>query len=381
MKKIINTEKIPIKLWLDDLEDETLQQVKNIANIPYAYSHVAIMPDAHPGYGMPIGGVLATDGVIIPNAVGVDIGCGIIAARSELKDIDKQTIINWIERIKKTIPVGFSHHNFKQKWEGFERAPDIEIIQKELDSAMFQLGTLGGGNHFLELQRDLNGFLWFMIHSGSRNFGFKTAEFFHRKARKISDKWQQVLPDKELSFLPIDSNIGQEYFTAMKYCLEFAYANRKHMFDNITEIIGKSYFKEKIINIHHNYAAIENHFGKPVLVHRKGATLATKDTIGIIPGSQGARSYIVHGKGNPESFQSCSHGAGRKLGRNESRRKLNLEEEKRKMDKKGILHEVKYIKDLDEAPGAYKDIDFVMACQSDLVEIDEILEPIAVIKG
>lgn len=384
MKNVITTEKLPIKLWLDDIEDGALAQAKNIANLPFAFKHIAIMPDSHQGYGMPIGGVIATEQVIVPNCVGVDIGCGMVAVQTTLTEIDAMQLTEIMGQIRGVVPTGFSHQMTEQSWEGFDRAPDIEIIQKELNASKKQLGTLGGGNHFIEIQKGDDGFIWLMVHSGSRNFGLKTATEYHNKALKLCEKWKADIPDKELSFLPMDEKVGTEYQEAMNFCLDFAKANRALMMENIkivfNEVTGlKSEDFREFANIHHNYAAMENHFGKNVLVHRKGATKATTDTIGIIPGSMGTSSYIVQGLGNPESFNSCSHGAGRKMGRGEARRLLNLAEEQEKM--KDIIGKPRGINDLDEAPGAYKDINIVMANQTDLVKVLVKLTPLASIKG
>jgi tRNA-splicing ligase RtcB len=379
MLKVINTEKIPVKLWLDNIDENALQQAKNLANLTFAYKWIAIMPDSHLGYGMPIGGVMATNQVIVPNAVGVDIGCGMTAWKSNLKEIDETELKRIMGEIRKVIPLGFNHHKEKQEWEGFNRAPDVEIIQKELESAKYQLGTLGGGNHFIEIQKGDDGFIWIMIHSGSRNFGLKTATEYHNKAKKLCERWLSDIPDKDLSFLPMDTKEGEEYFKAMNYALEFAYANRRLMIDRVVEIMGKVNFEGEPINIHHNYASMENHYGKNVLVHRKGATKATEGLTGIIPGSMGSSSYITEGLGNADSFMSSSHGAGRRMGRKQAIETLNLEDEQKKMT--GIVHGLRNKQNLDEAPGAYKDIDEVMENQKDLVKIVVKLKPLAVIKG
>jgi tRNA-splicing ligase RtcB (3'-phosphate/5'-hydroxy nucleic acid ligase) len=374
MKKVITSESKPIKLWLDDIEEGALDQAKNLANLPFIFKHVAIMPDSHQGYGMPIGGVLATKGVIIPNAVGVDIGCGMSAVRL---DTDMIELPNFIELIKQLVPVGFSRHQKKQEWHGFNDAPDIPIIQQELEAAHYQLGTLGGGNHFIEIQKGSDGYIWIMLHSGSRNFGLKIANEYHKKAKQMCEKWVSDIPTLDLAFLPMDTAEGREYFEAMNYALRFARENRKLMMQNVLSLIP--YKGLDGVNIHHNYAAYENHFNTNVIVHRKGATKATEGLKGIIPGSQGTKSYIVEGLGNPDSFMSCSHGAGRKMGRKQAQRELSFEDEAKKME--GIIHSVKSVDDLDEAPGAYKDIDVVMDNQKDLVKISVELTPLAVIKG
>jgi tRNA-splicing ligase RtcB len=379
--RVINTERIPIKLWLEDIEEGALQQARNLANLAFAFKWVAIMPDSHEGYGMPIGGVLATDQVIIPNAVGVDIGCGMRAVKTTLTDIDTETMKAIMGKVREAIPVGFDHQKEAQAWSGFDDAPDAKIIQQELPSARKQLGTLGGGNHFIEIQRGSDGHIWLMIHSGSRNFGLKTANVYHKTAMWLCQKWQSDIPDKDLSFLPIDTKEGAEYYKAMNFCLDFAEANRDLIMERFTdiaqEVAGAGILDE--LDIHHNYAAFEHHYGKNVLVHRKGATKARAGQRGIIPGSMGTSSYIVSGLGNPESFESCSHGAGRRMGRGQATRTLDLATEQGKLA--GIIHGLRSVKELDEAPGAYKDIDAVMEQQRDLVAIEVKLTPLAVIKG
>ena len=381
--RTINSERIPIYLWLDDIEKGALEQAIHLANLPFAFKHIAIMPDCHQGYGMPIGGVLATREVIIPNAVGVDIGCGMIAVETSLKDIPPDQLKEVLGAARQAIPVGFDHQKDDQAWTGFDHAPDTRVIQEEISSARRQLGTLGGGNHFIEVQKEAagDGHIWLMIHSGSRNFGYKVARYYHDLAVKMSTRWRSEIPNKDLSCLPMDTNEGQDYFRSMKFCLDFAQANRSLMMVRLVEILaaitGAATLRE--INIHHNYAAFENHYGRDVLVHRKGATRATSGLTGIIPGSMGTPSYITCGQGNPESFMSSSHGAGRRMGRNEAKRSLDLNAEQAKM--KGILHGLRGKRDLDEAPGAYKDIDQVMVNQEDLVRIEHKLLPLASIKG
>ena len=379
--KVIDSEKLPIKMWLTDIEDGALQQAKNLANLPFVYKWISIMPDSHQGYGMPIGGVMATQGVIVPNAVGVDIGCGMAAIKTSLTDISTEELKLAMGKIREVIPVGFNHHPEDQEWDGFDDAPDIQTIQDQLPSARKQLGTLGGGNHFIEIQKGSDNHIWIMIHSGSRNFGKKTADIYHKLAQKLCDRWHVQLPDKDLAFLPIETSEGKEYFQAMKYCLNFAEGNRDLMARRTLLCLSSvvDCYMEDEIDIHHNYAAFENHYGKDVLVHRKGATKATLGLRGIIPGSMGTSSYITKGLGNPESFESCSHGAGRRMGRKDAVRTLNLKDEQDKMT--GIVHGLRDASNLDEAPGAYKNIDEVMKNQEDLVEIKISLKPLASIKG
>jgi tRNA-splicing ligase RtcB len=382
--RVISTEKVPIKLWSEDIEEKALQQAMNLANLPFVFKWVAVMADGHPGFGMPIGGVMATRGVVVPNCVGSDIGCGMCAVKTSLTDISTDSLKAIMGKVRSRVPLGFGHHKEKMLWLGFDAAPNIPVVQEQLQSATRQLGTLGGGNHFIEIQKGSDGFVWFMLHSGSRNFGLKIATEYHNKAKVLCERWCSDIPDKDLSFLPIETKEAKEYFEAMNFALSFAKENRFKMMRAIQEsfldVIADVSFDD-VINVHHNYAAWENHFGENVIVHRKGATSARAGEIGIIPGSQGTKSYIVKGKGNPESFTSCSHGAGRKMGRKQAQRELNLEEEMKRLDDQGIIHAIRGKSDLDEAAGAYKDIGVVMKNQSDLVDIVVELSPLAVIKA
>jgi tRNA-splicing ligase RtcB (3'-phosphate/5'-hydroxy nucleic acid ligase) len=349
------------------------------------------MPDSHQGYGMPIGGVLATKGVIIPNAVGVDIGCGMCAIKTSLTELDTETLKKIMGEIRKAVPVGFNKHQEKESenlmpllGDLINEVKDYPIVTQEYYNALYSIGTLGGGNHFIEIQKGSDGHIWIMIHSGSRNFGLKIAEHYNKLAIELNEKWHSSVPKEwELAFLPLESEEGKAYIREMQYCVDFALANRKLMMDRIMDImfVVADATQLDFINIAHNYAKLEHHFGKDVWVHRKGATYVDTDTIGIIPGSQGTKSYIVKGKGNIHSFKSCSHGAGRKMGRNQAQKNLNLEEEIKNLNDKGVIHAIRGIKDLDEAPGAYKPIDEVMRNQEDLVEILVELSPLGVIKG
>lgn len=377
-------EKVPVKSWCHDPEEGTLKQAKNMAALPFAFSHVCLMPDAHEGYGMPIGGVLAAKNVIIPNAVGVDIGCGMRVVRTSLNDIGHDDLIKIMSGIRAMVPLGFKHHNTKQDMPDHLLSPQGDICKKEMHDLKYQIGTLGGGNHFIEIQKGSDGHIWFMIHSGSRNLGKQVAAHYAKKAREINENSKKPVPRSyDLAGFDLDSNIGGSYFTEMQYCLNFALANREKISGFIKEVLtgitGCRFFQET--DVHHNYAAIEKHFGEKVVVHRKGAISAKEGETGIIPGSQGSPSYLVTGLGNTESFNSSSHGAGRIMGRNEAIKRLDLEYEKQKLESKGIIHSLRSKRDLDEAPGSYKDIDEVMRNQSDLVEITLKLEPLAVIKG
>ena len=379
--KIYRADGVPIKLWCSFPELEALNQLENLARLPFTYRHVSLMPDGHTGYGMPIGGVVATTGTVIPNAVGLDIGCGVQVIQTPYKvgAIDLKEIVG---KIRETIPVGHKHNDTDQPK---KLMPDmiahsgIAVCEREYSSALRQLGTLGGGNHFIEIQKDKDDNIWVMLHSGSRNLGKKVAEHYIGIANYLNKKWYfSVGVDHDLSFLPIDCPEGQDYVREMKYCIDFAYANRTLMMDKILSIFDCSYIQR--YDVAHNYARMENHFGKNVMVHRKGAIFARVGEIGIIPGSQGTKSYIVYGKGNPESFESCSHGAGRAMSRTKAKATLSLEEEIKKMEDKGILHGMRTKKNLEEADEAYKSIDVVMEEQKDLVDIHIELRPLAVIK-
>lgn len=392
MKQVISTQTKPIKMWLDDLEYGAIEQAKNLANLPFLYKHVAIMPDSHQGYGMPIGGVLATTGVIIPNAVGVDIGCGMCSVKTSIKtdqipNIDFPKLMNLI---RKRVPVGFNHHtkNQDQVWmpSGLDDLPKNGNILKECKTALKQVGTLGGGNHFIEIQSGDDGFVWIMIHSGSRNLGYKTAAHHNTIATEINKKyWSQVPPSWDLAFLLIDSKEGQDYIAELKYATSFALSNRALMMESVKEslvdTIGWGIHFDPMINKPHNFAEMEHHFGSNVMIHRKGACRARAGELGMIPGSQGTKSYITRGLGNPDSFESCSHGAGRKMSRSQAVRELDFDAEVKRLDDMGVHHTMDTRKKLDEAPGSYKDIDTVMENQTDLVEILVELTPLAVVKS
>ena len=386
MKQVIGTEKKPIKLWLDDIEATALAQAKNLANLPFAFKHIPLMPDSHPGYGMPIGSILATQGVVVPNAVGVDIGCGMCAMRTELTEVSKDDLKKTLGIARKLIPLGFNWHEEAQdeSWMP-ERTEALTIVDRGYVKARKQVGSLGGGNHFIEIQQGSDGYVWIMIHSGSRNLGHSVAEWYNNAAKRLNERYfSSVTKDQDLAFLPIETPEAKDYLAEMNYCIEFALANRKlmmhRMVEALQEVMGQ-FDHDEIINKAHNFAAWENHFGQTVMVHRKGATRAQTGELGMIPGSQGTSSYIVRGLGNPESFQSCSHGAGRKMGRKQAQRELDLQHEIDLLNEKGVIHAIRHTKDLDEATSAYKDINVVMENQQDLAEIVVELTPLAVLKG
>lgn len=396
--------KIPIKSWCEKIDDNAMEQAKNLANHPVTFGHIALMPDCHVGYGMPTGGVIACTNAVIPNAVGVDIGCGMSAVETDIDApllSDRKVIRSILENIKRQTPVGEGHaHKEKQSWPGFEAFLDSlngSLPQwynekgRLLDAK--NLGTLGGGNHFIELQISDKGTLWLMLHSGSRNMGHRIATHYHQKALEFIGKKKITLADTNLAYLPADDE-GRFYIRDMGFALDYAAESRTRMMeqvkDAVTETVGTVSFLREI-NIHHNYANLETHFDKKMWIHRKGATAAFMGQLGIIPGSMGTPSYIVRGLGNSESFMSCSHGAGRVMGRSRASRELSIEECDKAME--GIVFDrwhyakqwsrgnKKKIIDLSEAPQAYKDIGQVIEAQRDLVEMLVRLKPIGVVKG
>ncbi len=387
--KLINDR--PVKIWTDYVEASAMVQIENLARLPFMYHHLAVMPDVHTGMGMPIGGVLACVDTVIPNAVGVDIGCGMCAVKTSIKTAD----IDYLEfrkrvlsKVREIIPLGMSHHKQPQDESLMPTGYEVDlmwVVKEQYQSALRQVGTLGGGNHFIEFQRDEEDNLWIMIHSGSRNLGKMVGDYYNKKAVALNKKWHsEVDPSMRLAFLPFHSPEFGEYWREMQYCIDFALCNRKLMMSRIQDVLESVFPEiefEPMINIAHNYAAWETHFGKNVVVHRKGATFAGKGTIGIIPGSQGTASYIVEGLGNPESFNSCSHGAGRVLSRTAAINQLDMEAEVQRLNERGIIHAIRNKSDLQEAPSAYKDIDEVINNQLDLIAVKTRLLPIAVIKG
>ena len=387
--KIINNR--PVKIWTGEVEESAMEQIVNLTKLPFLYHHLAIMPDVHAGMGMPIGGVLATVDAVIPNAVGVDIGCGMCAVKTSwrVEEISLDVLRKKIMRgIRKAIPLGKEHHKKAQDENFMPQGHDIDsmtVVSRQYISATKQVGTLGGGNHFIELQRDEEGTLWVMIHSGSRNLGKQVGDYYNRFAATLNERWHSVVnPELRLAFLPLKNKEFNDYWAEMQYCVDFALSNRRLMMERIKEVLADALPGiefEPMINIAHNYAAWEHHYGKNVIVHRKGATLAREGVVGIIPGSQGTASYIVEGLGNPESFCSCSHGAGRVMSRTKAVQSLSLQDEIKRLDDQGIVHAIRTVHDLEEAAGAYKDIEQVINNELDLVRIVTRLLPIAVIKG
>lgn len=408
---------VPIKIWLEDsskIEPQCLEQAVNLSNLPFAFHHIALLPDTHCGFGMPIGGVLASKGYVCPASVGNDIGCGMgylqtnvpVASFKDTTTKDGQNLI-WamLANISRNIPVGFNHQKDRQvEWfhpEATEvgtpeyaskmtELANTVIIKQEYEDSLYQLGTLGGGNHFIDLQEDQNGMLAIMLHSGSRNLGKKVCDYYNKLARALNERYFSSIPSEwQLSFLPLDTLEGQNYLIEMNLCLQFAQQNRHLMMERTKNVVfnmlekyagikGVGILNE--INIHHNYAAMENHYGENVLVHRKGATKASLDLPGIIPGSMGTNSYIVRGLGNRESFESCSHGAGRAMGRKAATEKYTAEEVILHMRNLGVQVLKANKEDIaEESPMAYKNIDDVINNQKDLVEVTNVLKPIGVL--
>lgn len=394
-----NQQKYPIKVWLEKLEqmDEVcVQQSLNLSNLPFIHKWVALMPDTHQGFGMPIGGVIALRGHLIPNAVGVDIGCGIACVSTDLKleALTHPLREQLIREIMSSIPVGFAHRETALESLVIERFiednnPQLcrqKQLMSEVERAKYQLGTLGGGNHFIELQKDQEDCISIMVHSGSRHFGYQVAQHFDEKAalycRKMGDKKTQR---QKLAYLPADHPSGKDYLAWMSLAMLFAAENRRIMMSRVQEIL-LSHFPEMsfqpILNVHHNYAALETHYGESVWVHRKGAIRAGLGEVGIIPGAMGTSSYIVTGKGEPMSFESCSHGAGRHFSRKQALKTHSKQE---------VLEDLKSLNVslgttpdsliADESRFAYKDISFVLSQQQDLVDVTKELKTVMVVKG
>ena len=399
----------PIKIWLEkeqDLEESCLEQALHLAQLPFLHKWVCLMPDTHTGMGMPIGGVIAAKGVVIPNAVGVDIGCGMayvktsipVKALKETMTGSGNLVQGIVGDILRNIPVGFAHHKTSMPCYTLDRAME-ELSLYEMDSELlgqleagyFQVGTLGGGNHFIELQEDEEGFLSVMLHSGSRHFGKSVCDYFHQKAREQNCRWYSQVPDEyRLAFLPVDTPEGRKYLNWMNLSMDFARENREKLMLAVKAVLEKWIGRytdlelkyEEEINCHHNYAALENHFGENVWVHRKGAVRARKGELTVIPGAMGSYSYVVRGLGNPESFCTSSHGAGRAYSRRGAMEAFSCEEVMVDLKNQGVILGKKNKKDVaEESRFAYKDIDRVMEYQKDLVEPVRRLRTIGVVKG
>jgi len=396
IQKIISKGKVPVKIYTDEVEAAAMQQLYNMAQLPFIHSHLAVMPDVHMGKGATVGSVIPTKGAIIPAAVGVDIGCGMNAVRLSIKANDLPDNLRAIRStIEEAIPVGYNMHKHDRARESTIRAlssgldsilrkhKKIYSMQKKpYQTWIRQIGTLGGGNHFIELCLDENQDVWIMLHSGSRGIGNVIGQYFIALAKKDMGQHIVNLPDKDLAYFTQGARHFADYVEAVEWGQDYAMANRREMMHFIIEALRKKLRKfgvtKEAINCHHNYVSREFHFGEDVFVTRKGAISAKEGELGIIPGSMGAKSFIVKGKGNPQSFCSCAHGAGRKMSRAAAKRQfsesdVSLQTEGVECRKdKGII---------DEIPAAYKDIDQVMKHQSDLVDIVHTLKQIVCVKG
>lgn len=399
----------PIKAWVQgvQLEDEARQQLINVSKMPFIHNHVAVMPDVHWGMGATIGSVIPTYRAIIPAAVGVDIGCGMMAVKTNLTANDLPENLQGVRTaIEKAVPHGRTKHgqmgdkgawhrdipleNEKIWWGGLET--DLrKIIEKHPKFAskrmntVNHLGTLGTGNHFIEVCLDENNDVWVMLHSGSRGVGNKIGSYFIALAKDDMKKWFINLPDANLAYFAEGTEHFDDYWFAVDWAQRFARKNRDLMMNAVIAALNSAIeskavlaLDEEAINCHHNYVARENHFGKNVLVTRKGAVRARLGELGIIPGSMGVRSYLVRGKGNKDSFQSCSHGAGRAMSRTKAKQQFSLEDHAKATAGVECRKDAEVI---DETPGAYKDIDAVMAAQKDLVDIVHTLKQVVCVKG
>ncbi len=404
-----NSQKFPIKIWCENAEsidENCMEQAIHLANLPFIYKWVALMPDTHMGKGMPIGAVIACNDVVIPNAVGVDIGCGMGFIQTNIPvKLLKETVTGSgnlvkviVGNIQRTIPLGVAHYKKPQESAVLSEAKqelekynsESELIS-EIDEGFFQVGTLGGGNHFIEIQEDENGLACIMLHSGSRHFGNVIGQHFNKIARELNRKyWSDVPESYNLPFLPVDTTEGKSYLNYMNLAMNFAFENRAVMLRKVKDIFSENVQKfagvttefSNEINCHHNYASLENHFDKDVWVHRKGAVRVSEGELSIIPGAMGSFSYIVKGKGNPESFMSSSHGAGRKLSRTKAVETFSVETVMTDLKKQDVVLGKNNKSDVaEESRFAYKDIDVVMENQKDLVEPVKKLFTVGVVKG
>jgi tRNA-splicing ligase RtcB len=382
--------RVPVEVYTAEIEAQARQQLVNISQLPIVHHHVAAMPDVHLGIGATVGSVIPTKSAIIPAAVGVDIGCGMIASRLSLtaKDIDEKSLLKVFNQISRDVPVGFNQHddavaNFKPFNKGLQKLLDKHPgVQKRVGKNSDwrrQLGTLGGGNHFIEVCLDESQGVWVMLHSGSRGIGNAIGSYFIELAKK---DFQGNLPDRDLAYFPEGAQHFDDYVGAVGWAQDYARANRAEMLELVLDAMRRHLpsfeAMQEAVNCHHNYVQRERHYGEDVWLTRKGAIRAGKGELGIIPGSMGARSYIVRGKGAAQSFESCAHGAGRRMSRNAAQKKFSVEDLKEQTagvicrKDKGVL---------DEIPGAYKDIDQVMANQADLVEVVHTLKQVLCVKG
>jgi tRNA-splicing ligase RtcB len=395
--------RVPVKIWTRDIEPEALQQLENVSKLPIVHGHIAAMPDVHLGIGATVGSVIPTRGAIIPAAVGVDIGCGMNAVRTSLTaDALPGSLQRVRSAIEAAVPVGFDQHGERSRRELpidevraldrrldriAARHPALAKMQKHFDRTWVeQLGSLGGGNHFIELCLDEAQRVWVMLHSGSRGIGNVMGRYFIEAARKEMMKNDVALPDRNLAWFAQGSRWFDDYVEAVGWAQDYALANRREMMRLVLDALERSLppstagwkIDGEAINCHHNYVRQETHFGENLFVTRKGAISAREGEMGIIPGSMGAKSYIVRGLGNPESLCSCSHGAGRRMSRTAAKKRFT------QADVETQTAGVECRKDggvIDEIPGAYKDIDEVMQNQRDLVEVAHTLKQVVCVKG
>ena len=380
---------VPVKVYTGEMEPAARAQLVNISRLPIVHHHVAAMPDVHLGIGATVGSVIPTKRAIIPAAVGVDIGCGMMAARLSLtaNELDEQSLKKTFGQISRDVPVGFDQHRDARDAAKHFRKSLTRIMEKHPGVGKNshwaqQLGTLGGGNHFIEVCLDESNRVWVMLHSGSRGIGNAIGSYFIELAKKDSMKNNVHLPDADLAYFPEGAKHFHDYVEAVGWAQDYARANRAEMMelvlDGMRRHLPSFEVTDEAVNCHHNYVEHEEHFGERVWLTRKGAIRAREGELGIIPGSMGARSYIVRGKGSAESFHSCAHGAGRLMSRNAAQKKFSLQDLQAQTEgvicrkDKGVI---------DEIPGAYKNIDEVMANQSDLVEVVHTLKQVICVKG
>ena len=410
MYKVIQENGAPIKAWIEGvaLEDAARQQLVNVASLPFIHHHIAAMPDVHWGMGATVGSVIPTKGAIVPAAVGVDIGCGMVAARTALTANDLPDNLSAVRSaIEKAVPHGRTNHGGEGDRGAWHNVPDAVAdamadfdtgdlaarlavitdkhpkIAKAATRAPRHLGTLGTGNHFIEVCLDEADAVWVMLHSGSRGIGNQIGQYFIERAKEDMRRWFINLPDQDLAYLSEGSQNFDDYVEAVEWAQNFALANRAVMMNAamgaLQSALGREFAWGSVaVNCHHNYIAREHHFGANVWVTRKGAVRAREGDLGIIPGSMGARSYIVRGRGNPDSFHTCSHGAGRAMSRAEAKRRFTLADHAKATEGIECRKDAEVI---DETPMAYKDIDAVMAAQSDLVEVVHTLRQVVCVKG
>ena len=396
VKTVLDGSAVPVRIWTDDIDEGSKAQLANIASLPFIHHHVAAMPDVHLGIGATIGSVIATHRAIIPAAVGVDIGCGMVAARLSLtaNDIDERRLKKVFDQISRDVPVGRDQHAdgrvlvdavrpFEAGLKALtERHPQLLKAFGKFSKWANQMGTLGGGNHFIEVCLDEHEQVWVMLHSGSRGIGNAIATYFIELARKDTARHMIDLPDRDLAYFAEGSEHFADYVEAVHWAQEYAMANRQAMLDLVLAGLARHLppftVTTEVVNCHHNYVAREHHYGADVWVTRKGAIRAGQGELGIVPGSMGARSYIVRGKGNAESFCSSAHGAGRRMSRTAATKRFT-EADLARQTEGVICRKDKGV--VDEIPGAYKDIDEVMANQRDLTEILHRLKQVVCVKG